>query len=58
MILKMLKLLKLLVILINYETIFKENFDFENDWKLLSRNEVFNGNTIKRYKSLFDELIK
>lgn len=29
--------------------------NFEQDWKSLSRNEVFDGNTIKQYKQLFKE---
>lgn len=36
-------------------TISKKIIDFSNDWELLSRDEVFDGNTIKRYIELINE---
>ena len=34
----------------------KEKIDFSRDWRMLSRDEVFEGGTIKRYVKLFNEI--
>ena len=35
----------------------KEEVDFSKDWKLLSRDEMFDGKTTKRYIEFFNEII-
>jgi len=32
----------------------KEKIEFSRDWRMLSRDEVFDGGTIKRYVKLFN----
>jgi len=38
------------------KNIFKKYIKFEEDWKLLSKDTVFDGNVIKRYIDLFEKL--
>ena len=40
------------------ETVINEEINFSDDWKKLSKNEVFDGKTTQRYIDLINEVIK